>query len=118
MTITSSRLWRVDWLPRVGHLCHEPVHVVRRVGGRLDTTVGEGDREGANNVSSSVLSLGLLEVGLAVVIVDSVLVGERLGGKLLLLVGGSSVVGGGGGVGWSVVGNSHGEEGGGDEELQ
>merc|ERR1719350_1784037 len=83
-------------LPGVGPLGHEPVGVVRRVGGRLDTTVGEGDREGASDVSGSVLGLRLPEVGLAVVVGDSVLVGVGLGGQLLLHVGGLGGVLGGG----------------------
>ena len=35
MAVTSSGLWRVDWLPGVGHLRDEPVDMVRRVGGGL-----------------------------------------------------------------------------------
>ena len=84
VTITSSRLRRVDWLPRVGHLCHEPVHVVRRVSGRLDPAVGQGDREGAGDDTVGILGLGLLEVGLAVVVGDAVLVGVRLWRQLFL----------------------------------
>ena len=99
VTITSSRLRRVDWLPRVGHLCHEPVHVVRCVGGRLDPTVGQGDCEGALHVAAGILRLRLLEVGLAVVVGDPVLVGEGLGSQLLLNVGGGGVLGGGEGGG-------------------
>ena len=84
MTITSSRLRRVDWLPRVGHLCHKPVHMVRSVGGRLDPAVWQGDREGALHDTVGVLGLRLLEVGLAVVVGNPVLIGIRLGGQLFL----------------------------------
>ena len=97
VTITSSRLRRVDWLPRVGHLCHEPVHVVRCVGGRLDPAVGQGDREGAGDDTFGVLGLGLLEVGLAVVVGDAVLVGVGLRNLLHDGNGGGGVLGGGGG---------------------
>ena len=86
VTITSSRLWRVNWLSGVGHLCHEPVHVVRRVGGRLDPAVRQGDGEGARDNTVGILGLRLLEVGLAVVVGDAVLIGVRLGGQLLLRV--------------------------------
>ena len=91
-----------DCLPGVGYLGHEPVGVVRRVGGRLDPAVGQGDGEGALHVAASVLGLALLEVGVAVVVSDAVFVGVRLGGQLLLYVldhGG--VVGGRG----SILGN-------------
>ena len=84
--VTTRGCGGEDCLPRVGHLGHEPVGVVRRVGGRLDPAVGQGDGEGALHVAASVLGLALLEVGVAVVVSNAVLVGIRLGGQLLLHV--------------------------------
>ena len=88
-----------DCLPGVGDLGHEPVGVVRRVAGRLDPAVGQGDGEGALHVAAGVLGLALLEVGVAVVVGDAVLVGIRLGGKLLLhVLDDGGVVGGRGAI--------------------
>ena len=89
----------VDSVAGVGHLSHKAVGVVSCVGGGLDTAVGEGDRERATNISVGVLGLALLEVGLAVIISHTVLVGVGLGGQLLLDVGlgGRGVLGGGNG---------------------
>jgi len=75
-----------DGLTGVGDLGDEPVGVVGRVGGRLDPAVGQRDGEGARHVAAGVLGLALLEVGVAVVVGDAVLVGVRLGGQLLLYV--------------------------------
>ena len=90
MPISTLGLRRVSSGARVGHLRNEPGLVGRRVGGRLDTTIRQGDREGALHVAVRVLRLRLLEVGLAVVVGDTVLVGEWLGGELL-----DDVMGGG-----------------------
>ena len=84
--ISSSGGWGEDCLPGVGNLGHESIRVVGRVGGRLDTPVGQGDRERTSNVAPGVLGLGLLEVGVAVVVSDAVLVGVGLGRQLLLHV--------------------------------
>ena len=89
--ITPLGLWWVDRLPRVGDLCDEPVDVVGRVAGCLDSTVGQRDRERASDNTLGVLGLRLLEVGLAVVVGDAVLVGERLGSELLDNMGGGGV---------------------------
>ena len=70
MTVTSSRLRRVDWLTRVA--------------GRLDPAVWQGDRERARDDTVGILGLRLLEVGLAVVVGNPVLIGIRLGGQLFL----------------------------------
>ena len=97
MAVTSSGLWGVDWLPGVGHLGHEPVGVVGRVGGGLNPAVGQSDGERAADVAGSILGLGLPEVGLAVVVGHAVLVGVRLGDLLGNHDGGRGVLGGGGG---------------------
>ena len=92
MSISTLGLRWVGSGARVGHLSNEPGLVGRRVGGRLDPAVGQGDGEGALHVAVCVLRLCLLEVGLAVVVGDAVLVGEGLGGQLLNdVVGGGSV---------------------------
>ena len=92
MPISTLGLRWVGSGARVGHLGNEPGLVGRRVGGRLDPAVGQGDGEGALHVAVCVLRLCLLEVGLAVVVGDAVLVGEGLGGQLLNdVVGGGSV---------------------------
>ena len=109
MPITSLGLWWVDRLPRVGDLCDEPVDVVGRVAGCLDSTVGQRDRERASDNTLGVLGLRLLEVGLAVVVGDAVLVGVGLRRQLLLYIGGCRggirwcrwlVRWGRGGIGW------------------
>ena len=87
MAVTSSGLWGVDWLPGVGHLGHEPVDMVRRVGGCLDPPVRQGDREGSRDNTVGILGLRLLEVGLAVVVSHAVLIGVRLGWQLLFCRG-------------------------------
>ena len=84
--VSSGRGGGVDSLTRVGHLGHESVGVVGGVGGGLDPAVGQSDGEGAADVASSVLGLGLPEVGLAVVVGHAVLIGVRLGWQLLLCV--------------------------------
>ena len=88
-----------DCLSGVGDLGDEPVGVVGRVGGRLDSAVGQGDGEGARHVAAGVLGLALLEVGVAVVVGDSVFIGVRLGGQLLLhVLDNGGVVGGRGAI--------------------
>ena len=111
VTVSTLGSLGVDRGTLVGDLGDETVVVVGGVGGGLDPAVGEGDHKGSLHIALSVLGLGLLEVGLGVVIVDTVLVGERLGGELLLVHDGGTV---GGGTG----GESHGKEGGGDNKLK
>ena len=108
--IAAGRLGRVDGGALVGDVGHETIDMVRRVGGRLYAAVGQGDDKGALDHAVGVLRLGLLEVGLAVVVVDAVLVGERLGRQLLLGVGGGGAVGRPRGVGG-------GKQDGGDDKL-
>ncbi len=112
MAVTSSGLRGVDGGTLIGDLSDETVVVVGGVGGGLDSAVGEGDHERSLHITLGILGLGLLEVGLGVVVVDAILVGERLGGKLLLGIGSGSAIGGG------TSGESHGKEGGGDNKLK
>jgi hypothetical protein len=112
VAVTSSGLRGVDRGTLIGDLSDETVVVVSGVGGGLDSAVGEGDHERSLHITLGILGLGLLEVGLGVVVVDAILVGERLGGKLLLGIGGRSAIGGG------TSGKSHGKEGGGDNKLK
>jgi len=112
VTVSTSGLRGVHGCALIGDLSDESVVVVSGVGGGLDSAVGEGDHERSLNVAGGILGLGLLEVGLGVVIVDTILVGERLGGKLLLLVGSRWA------IGRRASGESHGEEGGSDNKLK
>ena len=107
--VTPLGLWWVDRLPRVGDLGDEPVDVVGRVAGCLDSTIGQRDRERASYNTLGVLGLRLLEVGLAVVVGHAVLVGVRLGGQFLLYIRGCRggirrcrwlIRWGRGGIGW------------------
>ena len=102
VAVTSSGLRGVDGGTLIGDLSDETVVVVGGVGGGLDSAVGKGNGEGTGYVALSVLGLSLLEVGLAVVISNSVFVGERLGGQLL---GG---IRGGGTIGWGSSGDGGG----------
>merc|ERR1740128_195467 len=112
MAVSTSGLRGVDGGTLVGDISDESVVVVSGVGGGLDPAVGKGNDELSLDNSVGILGLGLLEVSLAVVIVDSVLVGEGLGSQLLLLVGaGGSVRRGSGGVG-------SGHEGRGEDNLK
>ena len=115
----------VDGGSLVGDISDESVDMVSSVGGGLDSAVRKSNHEATGDNTSGVLGLGLLEVGLAVVISDSVLVGEWLRGELLLLVGGGLVVsrgrgiGGGGSVGHGdLVGDGDSEESGGESDLR
>merc|ERR1712106_594213 len=82
MAISSCRLWGVDRGAVIGHLSNKTIHMVSSVGGGLDTAVREGDGEGALDKTIGILGLSLLEVGLRVVIRDSILIGIRLRGEL------------------------------------
>ena len=115
----------VDGGSLVGDISDESVDVVSGVGGGLDSAVRKSNHERSGDDTVSVLGLGFLEVGLAVVISNSVLVGKWLRGELLLLVWGGFVVGGswsigwGGGVSWSwSVSSCKGHEGRGEDNLQ
>ena len=81
-----DRLRGVDRGALVADLSDKTVDVVGGVLGGLDPAVGQSNHIAASDNTVGILGLGLLEVGLAVVISNSVLVSEGLGGKLLLLV--------------------------------
>ena len=87
VTVSTSGLRGVDRGALVADLGDKAVDVVGGVLGGLDPAVGQSNHIAAGDNTVGILGLGLLEVGLAVVIVDSILVGERLGGKLLLHIG-------------------------------
>merc|ERR1719468_562543 len=101
-SITSLGGLGVDGGALIGDLGDETVVVVGGVGGGLDSAVGKGNGEGTGYVALRLLGLGLLEVGLAVVISNSVFVGEGLGSQLL---GG---IGGGCAIGWGSSGDGDG----------
>merc|ERR1719422_2861602 len=91
--------------------------MVSGVGGGLDSAVGKSNNEATSDNTIAILALGLLEVGLAVVISNSILIGERLRGKLLLLVG-SRLVGRGWGVRHrNLVGDGDSHESSGESNL-
>ena len=91
--------------------------VISGVGHDLGTTVGEGHAVFTVDNTFGVLGFRLVEAGARVVILDSVLVGERLRGQLLFFVVGGGVVrsggvgGGGGSVGGGTIGSGCGESG-------
>ena len=72
----------VDSLSRVGDLSDVAVGVVGGVGDGLDPAVGEGDRVGAINVSTGIAVLRGVEVGLGVVIGNTIGEGVWLRGLL------------------------------------
>ena len=112
MSVSLLGLWWVDWGSLVGDIGDESVDVVSGVLGGLDSAVGKSDHERSGDDTVSVLGLGLLEVGLAVVISNSVFVGIWLRGELLLDVWGRGT------ISWGSSGESCGHKGGGDEDLQ
>jgi hypothetical protein len=83
VSVSTCGLRRVDRGALVGHLSNKAVDMVGSVGGGLDTAVRESDHEGSLDNTIGILGLSLLEVSLGVVVIDSVLIGEGLGGKLL-----------------------------------
>ena len=112
MSVSLLWLWWVDWGSLVCDISDESVDVVSGVGGGLDSAVGKSNHEATGNDTVGILCFCLLEVGLAVVISDSVLISIRLRGELL---GG---IGGGGAIGRGAGSESCGEEGRGDDKLQ
>ena len=86
VAVSLSGLRGVDRGALVADLSNKAVDVVGGVLGSLDPAVGQSNHIAAGNNTIGILGLSLLEVGLAVVIIDSVLVGKRLGGKLLHLL--------------------------------
>ena len=103
----------VDGGSLVCDISNESVDVVSGVGGGLDSAVGKSNHEATSDNTISILALGLLEVGLAVVISNSVFISIRLRGELLLLVTHNrGAIGGGAGS------ESCGEDGRSNDELQ
>ena len=118
MTVSLLGLRGVDGSSLVGDISNESVVVVSGVGGGLDSAVGKSNNEATSDNTIAILALGLLEVGLAVVISNSILIGERLRGKLLLLVG-SRLVGRGWGVRHrNLVGDGDSHESSGESNLR
>ena len=74
----------VDGLSRVGHLGNIAVDVVSGVGDSLDPAVGKGDRVGATDNTVGIAGLSSVEVGLGVVVGNSVGVGVGLWELLLV----------------------------------
>ena len=119
MSVSLLGLWWVDWGSLVGDIGDESVDVVSGVSGGLDSAVGKGNHVASGDNTVAILGLRLLEVGLAVVISNSVFVGEWLRGELLLDVWGWFVISWGWGIGnWDLVGSDDGEEGSGSENLK
>ena len=113
VTVSTLGCLGVDGGTFIGDLSDESVVVVSGVGGGLDSAVGKGDGERSGYVALSILGLGLLEVSLAVVISNTVLIGIGLRGKLL----NGSVIRGGGTIGWGSSGGNSGYESRGEDNL-
>ena len=77
----------VDGGSLVCDISDESVDMVSGVGGGLDSAVRKSNHEATGNDTVGILCFCLLEVGLAVVISNSVLISIGLRGELLLLVG-------------------------------
>merc|ERR1719232_854272 len=109
-TFSDILVKRDDHVNGVGDISDESVDVVSGVGGGLDSAVGKSNHEATGNDTVGILCFCLLEVGLAVVISDSVLISIRLRGELLGGIWGGGAIGGGAGS------ESCGEEGRGDDK--
>ena len=83
MSVSTCGLWGVDWGSLIGDLGDESVGVVSSVGGGLDTAIRKSNHEATLDNTVGILCFCLLEVSLAVVIIDSILISKRLRGKLL-----------------------------------
>ena len=112
MTVSLLGLRGVDGSSLVCDISNETVDMVSGVGGGLDSAVGKSNHEATGNDTVGILCFCLLEVGLAVVISNSVLVSIRLGGKLLRSIGSRGSIGG------RSSSESCGDESGGDDELK
>ena len=80
--VSTSRGRGVDGFSRVGHLGDVAVDVVGGVGDSLDPAVGKRDGVGATDNTVGIAGLSSVEVGLGVVIGNTVGVGVRLRGLL------------------------------------
>ena len=103
VSVSTCGLWGVDWGTFIGDLSNESVDVVSSVGGGLDTAVGKSNHEATLDETVGILCFCLLEVSLAVVIIDSIFISKWLWGKLLRSISG------GGSINWgsSSEGSSH-----------
>ena len=80
--VSTSRGRGVDGFSRVGHLGDVAVDVVGGVGDGLDPAVGEGDGVRATDNTVGISGLSSVEVGLGVVVGNTVSVGVGLRGLL------------------------------------
>merc|ERR1711973_616810 len=80
---TDNRSLRGDRGSLIGDIGNKSKLVISMVGGGLDSAVRKVDGEGSSNVATSILGLSLSEVGSAVVITHSVLVGKGLRGLII-----------------------------------
>ena len=80
--VSTSRGRGVDGFSRVGHLGDVAVDVVGGVGDGLDPAVGEGDGVRATDNTVGISGLSGVEVGLGVVVGNTVSVGVGLRGLL------------------------------------
>merc|ERR1719145_155514 len=117
MSVSLLGLWGVDRGTLIGNLSNESIVVVSSVGGGLDSAIRKSNHERSSNFAFSILSFGLLEVVLGVVINDSVFISEWLRGELLLLISRSRVVSRGSTIGWWAVSKSCSKKGGGNKKL-
>ena len=113
MSVSSGGLWGVDWGTFISDLSNESVLVVSMVGGGLDTTVRKSNHEATLDNTGGILSFCLLEVSLAVVIVDSILISIRLRGELL-----NWGIRSRGSIGWGSSSESSGHEGRSENDLK
>ena len=118
MSVSFLLLWGVDRGTLIGNFSNESVVVVSSVGGGLDSAIRKSNHERSSNFAFSILSFGLLEVVLGVVINNTVFIGKWLRGKLLLLVDRSWVVGSRGSIGWGASSKSSSTESRGNNNLQ
>ena len=93
--VSTSRGRGVDGFSRVGHLGDVAVDVVGGVGDGLDPAVGEGDGVRATDNTVGISGLSSVEVGLGVVVGNTVSVGVGLRGLLDNSDGGGMVGRGG-----------------------
>ena len=111
VSVSSSGLWGVDSGTFIGDLSNESVLVVSGVGGGLDTAIRKSNHEATLDNTGGILSFCLLEVSLAVVIVDSILISKWLRGELLWGIWGR------GSIGWGSSSESGGHEGRSENDL-
>ena len=109
----------VDSSSLVGHISNISIITIGGVGDMLDSAVRKGNRVGSLGIAGTIRGLLSVEVGLGVVISNSVGVGvggDLIGVDLSLVGGGRGVVSGGGvsndGGGVDGVGNGVGNHGG------